>query len=467
MRRCFLFCMSVLILVTSFAFAEDEGVDLTIYNQNFALVRDRRNLNLDKDVGRVRFSDIASLIEPTSVHFKSLTAPQSCVIQEQNYEYDLVDATKLLSKYIDNKIKILTGNGSVYEGVLMSYDNDNVVIMNPQDKSLNMITRQDNIKNIDFSQLPEGLITKPTLMWQIATDRPGKHLAEVSYLTKGISWSADYVVVVASDDKKIDLSGWVTIDNKSGATYKDASLKLIAGDVHRVQESERFPRPEMMLKVASVAPQFEEKSFFEYHMYTLQRKAIVKDNQIKQISLLNAGDVSVTKLFIFEPAREPWWYSFRDSDSTKEQKVKVKIELSNSKDNNLGMPLPKGKIKVFKKDSDGKLEFIGEDSIDHTPKDEKIDLYLGDAFDVVAERKRIDYKTYGRTTDETIEISIRNHKSEDIEVVVIEELWRYSNWNIMQKTHDFSKKDASTIEFKVPVVKDSEVKLRYTAHYWW
>lgn len=457
----------LLFCVTCLCFAQEEGVDLTIYNQNFALVRDRRSLNLEEGINQIRFSDVASLIEPTSVHFKSLTAPLGCVIQEQNYEYDLVNATKLLSKYIDKKVKILTEGGSVYEGTLMSYDNDNIVISNAQDKSLNMISRQENIKTIEFGSLPEGLITKPTLMWQIANDKAGQHLTEVSYLTKGINWLCDYVVVIDQNDKNFDLSGWVTIDNRSGTTYRDAGLKLIAGEVHRAEEERRRTKELMFEEKAAGAPQFEEKAFFEYHMYTLQRRTTLKDNQTKQITLLSASNVPVDKLFIYDPALDYGWYYYTESEATKEQKVKVKIEVINSEKNNLGMPLPKGKVKVYKMDTDGKLEFIGEDQIDHTPKDEKIRLYLGDAFDVVGERKRMDFKTYGRTADETIEILLRNHKKEDIEIIVVEHLWRYLNWDITEKTHDFTKKDAQTIEFRIPVPKDSETKLKYTVHYWW
>lgn len=457
----------ILLSLVGVCLAEDEGVDLTIYNQNFALVKDRRYLVLEKGVNQIRFSDVASQIEPTSVHFKSLTAPDSCGIQEQNYEYDLVSATRLLSKYIDKKIKILSSGGTVYEGLLTSYDNDNLVISNALDKSLSMISRAENIKTIEFSSLPEGLITKPTLMWQIANDKEGRHLTEVSYLTKGINWLCDYVVVIDKDDKHIDLSGWVTIDNKSGATYKDAGLKLIAGEVHRVEE-ERMVKYDAAIAMTTgkAAPQFEEKAFFEYHMYTLQRKATLKDNQTKQITLFTANNVPVTKLFIYDPA-DYGWYSYREAKSTKEQKVKVKIELINSKKNNLGMPLPKGKVKVYKKDVDGKLEFVGEDSIDHTPKDEKIRLYLGDAFDVVGERKQINYRRGDNWAEESIEISLRNHKDVDIEVIVVEHLWRYSNWKILDKSHEFSKKDASTIEFKIPVLKDVETKITYTVRYWW
>ena len=391
------------------------------------------------------------------------------MIQEQNYEYDLVSAGKLLSKYIDKKIKVLADNGAVYEGILMSYDGDSIIVANPGDKSLNMIKRGENIKNISFAELPEGLITQPTLMWQIANDKPGKHLVEVSYLTQGINWLCDYVLIASKGDKTIDLSGWVTIDNKSGVSYKNANLKLIAGEVHRAQEQVRagYAMTKAAVLEDRAAPQFEEKAFFEYHMYTLQRKATIKDNQTKQITLLSASNIPVKKLFIFDPALDYGWYSYRDSERTKEQKVKVKLEIENSQKNNLGMPLPKGKVKVYKEDTDGKLEFIGEDSIDHTPKDEKIRLTMGDAFDVVGERKRMDFKNYAHTADETIEVSLRNHKEENIEVIAVEHLWRYLNWEITSKTHEFAKKDSQSVEFKVPVAKNSETKIKYTVHYWW
>lgn len=467
-----LFLTLAIVLSTSFVFAEGkEGVDITIYNQNFGLVKDRRMLNLREGINHIRFSDVAAEIEPTSVHFKSLTDPLGCTIQEQNYEYDLLNSDKLLKKYVDKKIKLIAKGDKVYEGTLMSYDGENIVIS--VNGSLSMICRKDNIKEISFPDLPEGLITKPTLMWQIANDKAANQLTEVSYLTNGINWNADYVAVVDKDDKNIDLSGWVTIDNRSGATYKDANLKLIAGDVHRVKDEGERPRyGQMKMMEGASASQFEEKAFFEYHMYTLQRKATVKDNQTKQISLLSANNVPIKKLFIYDPVDYfgRHWYYYNDNQSTKEQKIRVKVELKNSKENNLGMPLPKGKIKVYKKDTDESLQFVGEDAIDHTPKDEKVRLYLGDAFDLVGERKCANFKEggiLGRSAEESYEISLRNHKEEDVEIIVVEHLWRYSNWKIIEKSHEFTKKDAQTVEFKVPVPKNGETKITYTVKYWW
>lgn len=465
-----LFVAMVLILSASFVYgAQKDGLEVTIYNQNFGLVKDRRSLELKKGINDIRFSDVAALIEPTSVHFKSLTDPLGCAIQEQNYEYDLVNADKLLRKYIDKRIKIITKDDKTYEGVLMSYDGANIVIS--ADNGLSMVTRTDNIRDISFPELPEGLITKPTLMWQIDNDKAGSHLTEVSYLTNGITWNADYVVVIDKDDKNIDLSGWVTIDNKSGVAYKDAGLKLIAGDVHRApqEDSENMYAAFTIAEKEASGAQFEEKAFFEYHMYTLGRRTTVKDNQTKQISLLSANNVPVKKLFIYDPVDyfgRNWHYSEGRNDG-KEQKIKVKIELKNSKENNLGMPLPKGKIKVYKEDSDASLQFIGEDKIDHTSKDEKIRLEIGDAFDVVGERKLINHRQGERWVEDRYEISLRNHKESDIEINVVEHMWRYANWKIILSSHDFTKKDAQAIEFNVPVIKDGEEKVSYTVKYWW
>ncbi|MFH1093988.1 MAG: LSM domain-containing protein [Candidatus Omnitrophota bacterium] len=470
MKKIVLFLIAGLIVFSSYALAEDnESVELTVYNQNFGLVKDQRLLDFKKGVNDIRFTDVAALIEPTSVHFKSLTDPKGCLIEEQNYEYDLVNASKLLAKYIDKKIKVVTKDDKIYEGVLMSFDDENIVIA--EDKNLSMVCRQDNVRDISFPELPEGLITKPTLMWQISNDKAGRQLTEVSYLTQGINWNADYVVVVDKDDKKIDLSGWVTIDNKSGVTYKDAKLKLIAGDVHRAEKKRyRMPQENKVYAMKeSLVQGFEEKAFFEYHMYTLGRPTTVKNNQTKQISLLNANNVPVKKMFIFDQQDYYGlrWYYYDESNETQQQKIKVKIELTNSKENNLGMPLPKGNIKVYKEDSDGSLQFIGEDSIDHTPKDEKIRLYLGDAFDIVGEHKRTNFKTGDHWAEESFEISLRNHKEENIEVDVVEHMWRYANWKIINNSHKFTKKDAMSIEFKVPVQKDGETKINYTVKYWW
>ncbi len=461
------FLVLVLLVLTSSTLFAQEAVEVTIYNQNFGLVKDQRYFEFEKGVNKIEFKDVAALIEPTSVHFVSLTSPASCNILEQNYEYDLVNASKLLFKYIDKKIKVVTKQGDVYEGTLLSYDDNQLVIQTQN--GLAMITRPVNINQITFEKLPEGLITKPTLIWLIESKNRSRQLTEVSYLTNGINWYCEYVTVLDKDDKNLDLDGWVSIDNRCGVTYEDAKLKLIAGEVKRAREKPEYRKDRMVLmEKAAAAPQFEEKAFFEYHMYTLQRATTLKNNQTKQISLLNAVNVPFKKELVFDPTKgeHMWWY-YSDNDETLKENARVEIEFVNSKANNLGMPLPKGNVKVYKKDTDGSLQFIGEDAIEHTPRDEKLRLYIGDAFDVVGERKRTDYKAEYRTARESFEITLRNHKEQDIDIKVDEKLWRYTNWEIASSSAKYEKKDASTIEYLVKVPKNGETKIAYTVKYWW
>jgi hypothetical protein len=451
----------------------EESVALTIYNQNFGVVRERRNVFVpQKDGAVVRFADVAAQIDPTSVAFKSLTDPSATVL-EQNYEYDLVSADKLLQKYIDKRIAVLTQDGSRYAGDLMSFDGQQLVLRLYGEKGdLVMVQRPQNIKDIQFGALPEGLITKPTLVWKVSTAKVGTQLVEVAYQTGGIGWQADYNAVLNADDTKLDLSGWVTINNQSGATYKDARLKLIAGDVRRVQPP--VPRAERA-RVEMAAPAFEEKAFFEYHLYTLARPTTVAQNQTKQIELLKASDVTVKKKFLYDGAPQYRFYgglvteaSYGSEEFGK--KVNVLVEFKNSKDNRMGMALPKGKVRLYKRDeADGALEFVGEDEIDHTPKDEVIKLYVGDAFDIVGERKRTDFKldTSRKTMTESFEIRIRNHKTEPVEVLVKETLYRWSNWEIVQASHKHEKYDANTIHFPVKAGRDDEQVVTYTVRYTW
>jgi hypothetical protein len=294
-----------------------------------------------------------------------------------------------------------------------------------------------------------------------------------------MNWHADYVMVSSPDDDKMDMNAWVTIDNNSGATYKDAKLKLVAGDVHRAEQ----PRPYAMggmarkaMAMEAAAPQFAEKAFFEYHMYTLQRPATVRENETKQIEMAAAADVPLKKLYIYDGAEGIAWgqyneyYRMNPEYGTQGQKkVWVMLEFKNSKENRMGMPLPQGKVRVYKKDTDGSLEFIGEDAIDHTPKDEKVRIKMGDAFDVVGERKRENFQADVKKLwfRESFEIKLRNHKESDVTVKVVEHLYRWTNWTIEDASGKWTKKDAQTIEFEVPVKKDGESTVTYTVKYWW
>ncbi len=438
------------------------------------MVREKRNVDVNEKVGTIQFTDVASQIDGTSVQFKSITDPQATVL-EQNYEFDLVSADKLLEKYIDKQLGVLTKDGSRYSGSLLSFDANQLVIR--QDAGIVMVQRGDNVKDIQFGALPEGLITKPTLVWKLATEKVGKQLIEVAYQTAGISWQADYNAILNPNDTKLDLGGWVTINNQSGATYKDAKLKLIAGDVRRAPAPQTFTGRAMSKAMMADAAGggFEEKSFFEYHLYTLGRPATVAQNQTKQIELLKAADVPVKKVFLYDGAPQYRFYGglnnaadYGSEDSNK--KVNVVVEVKNSKENNLGMALPKGKMRLYKRDeADGSLEFIGEDEIDHTPKDETIKLHIGDAFDIVGERKRTDFHVDAgsHVITESFEIHIRNHKTEPVEVLVKETLYRWNNWEITESNQKWTKYDSNTIHFPVKVDKDGEQVITYTVKYTW
>jgi hypothetical protein len=446
--------------------AQEPGVSLTVYNNDLAVVKERRHLQLDGQRSTIRFTDVAKKIDPTSVFFKSLTDPAGTSVIEQNYEYDLVSADKLLDKYIDKPVAVITEDGSRYTGDLLSFDRGQLVIQGAE--QLYMIGRADNVRNVEFSKLPDGLLTRPTLVWQVATNRPGRHLAQVTYQTSGLSWEADYSAVINPEDTQLDIKGWVTINNQSGAAYRDAAVKLIAGDVRKVQQPKQMIRERAMALAARAeadAAGFEQKSFFEYHLYTLGRPTTVNENQIKQIELLAANQVPVTKRYLFEPGGRYWHRRYGDKD---EYKVNVFIEFRNDEQSNLGMPLPKGRIRVYKADeADGDLEFVGEDQIDHTPRDEELKLYIGDAFDLVGEKTVTDRKGGQRWRQESIRIALRNHKQDEPVTIRVREHLGRQNWTIEQNSRPFEKVDADTIRFDVPVAPGGESVVEYQVNYRW
>jgi len=438
---------------------EDQaGVAVTIYNVNLGLVKDTRQIKIPKGTHELKFMDVASQIIPTSVHIKSLIAPESLQVLEQNYEYDLLNPQKLLDKFVGKEVKLYQKNPytereDVVTAVLLSNNGGAIFRIN------NEITF-GHPGRIIFPGVPENLISKPTLVWLLENSLSSPQKVEASYLTNGITWRADYVVTLNEKDDKADLSGWVTIDNRSGATYKEAKLKLVAGDVNRVKDEQEYKYKMMRVAEAAAAPakQFVEESFFEYHIYTLQRPSTIKENQTKQISLVNADSIPVKKELEFRGAN--YYYTGKYGDPISNQKVGVFVEIQNKKDQNLGIPLPKGTVRVYKHDAEGSLQFVGEDSIDHTPKDEKIRIKLGDAFDVVGTRKQMDWKKIASDTYEAgFEISLRNHKKEDIIVKVIEPI--PGDWTMLSNSHDYKKTAAFTAEFDIPIPKDKETKLTY------
>ena len=436
---------------------DQKSVEVTVYNNNLGLIKDTRNIDLPVGVGELRFMDVASSIMPVTVHIKSLNQPNKFFILEQNYEYDLMDQDKLLDKYVGKKIKLIDSNK--YQ------DRKDIIEAELLSNNKGQIYRIDNEIYLGhpgykvLPEIPENLIAKPTLMWLYENSTNSPHNIEVSYLTNNIGWKADYVLVLNQDDSKGDLSGWVTLNNRSGATYKDAKLKLVAGEVNRAKDKMQYMDYEVRSPSLSASrEQFQEKAFFEYHIYDLERKTTIKDNQTKQVSLLEASDIKTEKEFLVYGVRT--WYTRQYMEDLPKQPVNVYIKFKNEKKNNLGMPLPAGIMRLYKEDDEKSLQFIGEDRIEHTPKDEEIRLKIGEAFDVVCERVQTDYKQITTRLYETEwEVTLRNHKEEDVVVGIIEPL--YGNWKVINNTHQYEKKDAFTIRFDVKVPKDKEVKVKY------
>jgi Uncharacterized conserved protein len=459
--------------------SNSKDIALTVYNQNFGLVKDVRSVNLSKGINFLRFEDVAAAIDPTTVNFMSLTAPNTVVVREQNYQYDLLDPTSILAKSVGKEITFRNYSGGVAKelrGILLNSPEVTVVDTNgnPSVRHQGLVVKTDRgvvltpAGEMELTELPEGLVAKPSLLWKLEATQGGKHDTEISYQTKGLSWRADYVAVSNEDDTKVDVTSWVTLDNKSGATYNKASLKLLAGDVHKVAEPSylTMPMAEMAVDAAMAPPpQFSEKSFAEYHLYTMAGKTDINDNETKQLSLFNAGDVPSKKLYIYEPVQGvvPYggWMPQREPD-----KVNVKLEIVNSEKNNMGMALPKGKVRVYKKDHDGALQFIGEDLLDHTPRDEKFRLYIGDAFDLVGERKQMSFSSSagsslrpGNEERASYEISLRNHKDTKVTITAVEH--SHGQWKIRESSHPYVKKDSTTFEFTVDVPARGEVKITY------
>jgi hypothetical protein len=433
--------------------ADQREVMITVYNGNLGLVKEVREVRLEPGVVEARYADVASQIDPTSVHLRSLTDPTGLRILEQNYEYDLLSSEKLMEKYVGRTVRLYQGNGTYQEAVLLStrgpvYD-------------INGQIHMGHFGNVVLPALPENLVSKPTLAWLLRNTRPALQRVEASYLTGGINWKSDYVMLINAADTRTDLTGWVTIVNQSGATYRDATLKLVAGDVNRAASRDDTRRAmEMAAKAGPFTPDLDFKSegFFEYHLYTLDGRTTLKDSQTKQLTLLSAADIPVDKRYIYYGAAgyQRTQYGVPMSN----QKVGVYLDIKNTKDNRLGIPLPKGKVRVYKADASGSQQLIGEDWIDHTPKDERVRIKMGEAFDVVGERVQKDWKRIGSNLYEIEwEITLRNHKKEGVSVEVVEPM--PGDWEMMRTSHPHEKIQASTARFTIAVPKDGATTLGY------
>ncbi len=438
------------------------AVEVTAYNEDLGLIKDQRRLLLTKGTTELRFMDVAAKINPATVHMQSLTAPKALSVLEQNYEYDLLSPNRLLDKYVGKDVKLYSKNPytereEIVTARVLSNNDNNPVFQIGNEVTFGYPGR------IIFPQVPDNLIAQPTLVWLLRNESPKNQDIEVAYLTGGIGWRADYVLVLDAQDRLGGLSGWVTLNNQSGAAYPNARLKLVAGDVNRVRE-ELSGRRDVVYKtqmMEEAAPQFREQAFFEYHIYTLERPTTLKDNSTKQISLLNAPEVRVKKEYRLYG--EDYYYRSRYGEAEQKKKISVFIEFDNTKGNGMGMPLPKGIVRVYKHDADKSLQFTGEDTIDHTPKDEKVKIKLGEAFDVTATRKQADWKKIAADTYEAaFEIVLRNHKTEDITVRIIEPV--PGDWQVQSASHKAMKASSSQLEMNVPVQKDGEAVVTYRVH---
>jgi len=434
--------------------AEQRDVMITVYNGNLGLVKDVREVRLDPGVIETHFIDVAAQIDPTSVLLRSLTDPTGLKILEQNYEYDLLSSEKLMEKYVGRKVRLYQSNGTFQEATLLStrgpvYD-------------INGQIHMGHFGSVVLPALPENLVSKPTLAWLLRNTRPAPQRVEASYLTAGISWKSDYVMLINAADSRADLTGWVTINNQSGATYRDAALKLVAGDVNRAASRDDARRAmEMAAKAASPAVadrEFKAEGFFEYHLYTLDGRTTIKESQTKQLPLLSAADIPVDKRFIYYGAAS--YQRTQYGVPISNQKVGVYLDIRNTKENRLGVPLPKGKVRVYKADTSGSQQLIGEDWIDHTPKDERVRIKMGEAFDVVGERVQKDWKRIGSNLYEVEwEVTLRNHKKEAVTVEVIEPM--PGDWEILRATHPHEKLQAFTARWSIPIAKEGATTLAY------
>lgn len=447
----------------------EPGVSLAIYNQGTALVQDRRMFSFVEGENRIDFTDVASGIDPTSVTFVSLTDPLTSVI-EQNYAFDLVSADALVARYIDQRITVTLNDGTVYEGVLLAAYGG--IILQMDDGQVITIT-PDSVRDLRFPDLPGGLITRPTLRWLISSPIAGDQLVQLTYLTGGLNWTADYNILLSPDSDLLDLNGWITLTNTSGATFTDANVKLIAGDVNRIYDQGvlRGEAAEYMADaVFAPAPAVEQRDISEYKLYEIGRPVTVADRETKQVEFVSGTEIPATGYFVYESS-----YPYYGGSPIFDQyyglsgvtTVQSWLEFTTDDEGGLGADLPAGRIRVFQEDVDGAPVLIGENTIDHTPEGEMVSLLLGNAFDLVGERIQTDYTYFGSDVlEETFQITLRSRKDDEtVEIRVPEHLSRWSTWQIISSSIPYTQLDSNTIEFRASVAPDQEVVITYTVRY--
>ncbi|MBZ5707245.1 MAG: hypothetical protein LAN63_18005 [Acidobacteriia bacterium] len=491
----------ILLCLCSVAWGQEKADDnsapaLTIYNQNFFVARERLPMELRSGVNQVEFAGIAAHLEPDSVILRDPNG-RALQVLEQNYRNDPISQELLLSFYEGKTIDFLVQRGEKQEivkgKIVRSGYVPSAAYANgyPQPGYGQPIIEIDGVLRFGlpgqpmFPSLTGDSILKPTLSWLIETNDPGRFDAEVSYVSGGMSWQADYNLVVSDKSNGkfdvLDMIGWITMQNQSGKTFENARIKLLAGDVNKIQPGTvagRMYAAENMAKMAdAMAPVVREKSFDEFHLYTLERPTTLRDQQTKQVEFVRSTGIHALRLYVYDGAQVGQYGYYNLEQVRNDQsygtlsnpKVWVMEEFKNAEVNHLGIPLPKGKLRFYRRDTDGHLEFVGENTIDHTPKDETIRVYTGNAFDVVGERKRTNIRVDSNHNwmEESFEVRVRNHKKDPVNVRVVEHLYRWTTWKLIEQSHPSRKMDAQTAEFPITVAPDGEQVVTYTVHYSW
>jgi hypothetical protein len=439
------------------------GVAVTIYNENLALVKDQRKISLDQGLNFLAFRDVSSRMRPETALLRSLNHAGSLSVIEQNFDFDLLTPAKMLEKYVGRNVGIIkthprTGKETRVEATVLSVNNG--VVLKIGDRIETGVPGR-----IVFDKVPANLRDRPTLVMQLNNDSASKQDVELSYLTGGLSWKADYVAELSADDSHINLTGWVTLNNTSGTTYKNAKLQLVAGDVNRAPVARDYSmalESRAPMKYARAA-KMKQETLFEYHMYSLGRPTTVANNQTKQVSLLSASSVPVKKEFLLKG--KDYYYRSSYGDLGQKLKVGVFVELQNKESHSLGMPLPKGVVRVYKKDQSGNAQFIGEDRIDHTPKNETAKLKLGNAFDITAHKKQTRFRKhkaegkYNYAYESSFELVLKNAKSEAVTVRVLEPV--PGDWKMQSSSHKYKRAAAGTAEWNVKIPAEGTTQLKY------
>jgi hypothetical protein len=494
----------VLVLWGSLFGQQSSQPSLTIYNQNFAVVRQQLPLDLKSGENQLSVNEVTMHLEPDSVILRDPTGKHAVQVLEQNYRADPVSETLLLSLYEGKMIDFEVGTprgvqtvkGKVIRSGYVPHDQSAMTLYGQQYYQAQMaVASEQPIIEVNgrlrfslpgtpvFPNLTDETILKPRLEWLLTSDKAGKFPAEFSYVTGGMTWQADYNIVAPEKGDAVDIVGWVTMDNQTGKTFENARIKLMAGDVNKIQTGAMNGRMQVAAMAAPMAgaigPPVTEKTFDEYHLYTLEHTTTLRDRETKQVEFIRAAGVGTKQIYIYDGVKidsnryNGWnWDNIRNDHSygtESNPKIWVMREFRNSDTNHLGMPLPKGRVRFYRRTDDGQIEFTGENTIEHTPHDETVRIYTGNAFDLVGERRRSDYlvDSNKRTATESFEIKVRNHKKEPLEVRVVEHLYRAVNWEIASSSAEYKKIDSHTIEFPVRVAPDEEKTITYTAHYSW